>query len=59
MNEPLAVDPKTSALLVVDFQRTIVERYVAAEDTSLTRVAALIPRQANVTEAAALVQRLL
>jgi len=42
MSSPLSLDPRTSALLVMDFQTTIVEGFAADGAALLSRMAALI-----------------
>lgn len=42
MSSTLAIDPKTSALLVMDFQTAVVEMISAGDDGLLTRTARLI-----------------
>jgi nicotinamidase-related amidase len=42
MSEKLFIEPKTSALLVMDFQRTILEAYATDSDALLARTAELI-----------------
>ena len=42
MNEAFSIDPKTSALLVMDFQRSIVDRYASEEGALIPCVAGLI-----------------
>ena len=42
MNDRLSIDPKTSALLVMDFQRTIVDGHTSEPVTLLERTADLI-----------------
>jgi nicotinamidase-related amidase len=42
MTEPLTIDPKTSALLVMDYQVAIVEGYAADKEALLKRTAELI-----------------
>ena len=42
MDDKLSLDPRTSALLVMDFQTSIVEGFAAEKDALLARTAALI-----------------
>ncbi|MGH7440123.1 MAG: hypothetical protein ACRENE_30905, partial [Polyangiaceae bacterium] len=42
MTSPLALDPKTSALLVMDFQTAVVEMVAADKDALLPRTVGLI-----------------
>lgn len=42
MNDNISIDPKTSALLVMDFQRTIVDGYATESAALLARTANLI-----------------
>jgi nicotinamidase-related amidase len=42
MSSPLALDPKTTALLVMDFQSAIVEMVAAGEDGLLARTARIV-----------------
>ena len=46
MTNKLSIDPKTTALLVMDFQTLVVENYSADKDTLLTQMASSSTRHA-------------
>ena len=48
MTDKLQLDPKTSALLIMDFQKSVVELIAADKDALLARTAGLIEAARNV-----------